>query len=185
MSECASPLDFAELVEYWLGELPTEREQALEEHFFACAHCGARLEALAALGADVRKAFVAGALRAVISPAFLARLMAEGLRVREYRLAPGGSVNCTIAASDDFVVSRLAAPLAGVKRLDVYSSIEGGPAKVFHDVPFDPAAEELLVLPAAAPLKKMPAHVQRMRLVAVDEAGERTIGEYTFNHSAG
>jgi hypothetical protein len=184
MSDCASPLDFAELLEYWLGELPAGREQAVEAHFFACAPCSARLQELAALGASVREVFVAGALRAVISPAFLERLKAAGLRVREYRIRPGGSVNCAVAAADDFVVSRLAAPLAGVKRLDVYSSVEGGPAKLFRDVPFDPTAGEVLVLPAAAPLKKMPTHVQRLRLVAVDDAGERTIGEYTFNHSA-
>jgi hypothetical protein len=29
----------------------------------------------------------------------------------------------------------------------------------------------------------MPAHVARMRLVAVDEAGRRTLGDYTFNHT--
>jgi hypothetical protein len=31
----------------------------------------------------------------------------------------------------------------------------------------------------------MPAHTMRMRLVAVDEAGERPLGEYTFAHTPG
>ena len=52
------------------------------------------------------------------------------------------------------------------------------------DVPFDPAAGELLFIPAAAELKALPSHVLQVRLVAVEEAGERPLGEYTFRHSA-
>ena len=182
---CTSPIAFAVLVDYWLGELAGEREQALEEHLFACGHCAARLEELARLGAGVRATFRAGALTAVVSAAFLEKLQSEGVRLREYRLAPGESVSCTIRATDDFVVSRLSADLAGVRRLDVFKEVDdGGMQLAMHDVPFDPAAGEVLVLPPAAALKKMPAHVLRMRLVAVDEAGSRTLGEYTFNHSA-
>ena len=53
------------------------------------------------------------------------------------------------------------------------------------DLPFDPAAGEVLFLPSAAALRKMPAHTMRVRLVAVDEAGERPLGEYTFAHTPG
>ena len=49
-----------------------------------------------------------------------------GLRLREYRLAPGASVNCTIRADDDFVVSALPAPLAGVRRVDLVRIDEPG-----------------------------------------------------------
>jgi hypothetical protein len=53
-----------------------------------------------------------------------------------------------------------------------------------EDVPFDPAAGEVLTLPLApAELRKMPAHTARTRLVAVEETGERELGEYTFAHS--
>lgn len=182
---CASPVAFPALVDYWLGELAGEREQALEEHLFACGHCAARLEEIAQLGAGVRAVFRSGGVTAVVSAAFLEKLRSEGVRLREYRLRPGESVNCTIRATDDFVVSRLSADLAGVKRLDLLKDVDDGRlCTVMHDVPFDPGAGEVLVLPPAAALKKMPAHVQRMRLVAVDDAGSRTLGEYTFNHSA-
>lgn len=68
------------------------------------------------------------------------------------------SVSCTIRATDDFVVSRLSADLPGVKRLDVFKEVDGGGMQgAMRDVPFDPAA---------------------------GEAGGRTLGEYTFNHSA-
>lgn len=182
---CSSPVEFAALVDYWLGELAAGREQAVEEHLFACGHCAARLEELARLGAGVRAAFRSGGVRAVVPAAFVDKLRNEGMRLREYRVAPGGSVNCTIGAADDFVVSRLSADLSGVERLDVVQVADDGSAPLaMHDVPFDPAAGEVLVIPPPALLRQTPAHVARMRLVAVDEAGSRTIGEYTFNHSA-
>lgn len=183
---CASPIAFGPLVDYWLGELAGEREQALEEHLFGCRHCTGRLEVLVRIGDGVRRAFHSGFVRAVLSAPFLDKLKREGARVREYRLAPGGSVNCTIAAGDDFVVSRLCADLTGVKRIDLFQDIdEGGTRHAMQDVPFDPAAGEVIVCPSPARLRQMPAYVGRLRLVAVDEAGSRTLGEYTFNHSPG
>jgi hypothetical protein len=180
---CSSPIAFPVLIDYWMGDA-AGREERLEEHLFACRECAARLEELARLGAGVRAAFRSGTVPAVISAPFLEQLRSEGVRLREYRLAPGESVSCTIRGSDDFVVSRLSVDLGGVKRLDLFQSVDGGAELAMRDVPFDPAARELLVLPLAATLKRMPEHVARLRLVAADEAGERTIGEYTFNHSA-
>lgn len=183
---CAAPVAFPVLVEYWFGELEPAREETLEEHFFACAHCTRRLDELAALGAGVRAAFVSGTVRAVVTAAFMEKLKREGMRVREYRLAPGGAVDCTIGAADDFVISRLSVPLGGVTRLDLVEDIDGGRLRVaLRDLPFDPAAGEVLFCPSPSALKKMPAHVGRVRLVAVDEAGERMLGEYTFNHTPG
>lgn len=169
---------FATLVDYWFGELDADPEAQFEEHLFGCAECTEKLAALAALGAAVRAAWREGAVRAVISPALLEAMRNEGLRLREYRMAPGGSVNCTIAQADDFVVSRLEAPLAGVRRVDVVTS-HGR----FEDVPFDAEAGEVLVCPAPAELKRRGAFTMRMRLVAVEEQGERLLGEYTFLHA--
>lgn len=181
---CTSPIAFASLVDYCLGELGAERGEALEEHLFACGGCAARLDELARLAAGVRATFRSGGVYAVVSPSFVEKLRGEGLRVREYRLAPGGSVDCTIRAAD-FVISRLSADLSGVKRLDLFEEVDDGRAGLaMHDVPFDPAAGEVLVCPPPALLRKMPTHVARMRLVAVDEAGSRTLGEYTFHHAA-
>jgi hypothetical protein len=76
------------------------------------------------------------------------------------------------------------APLADVKRLDVVRTRDGGaPEARLADVPFDAETGEVLVIPSAAWLKTMPAFTMQMRLIAVDEAGDKQIGEYTFNHS--
>ena len=170
----------AELVEYSLGEA----EAGIEEHFFGCAQCTARLEELAALGEGIRAVFRSGALRAVVSRGFVEGLKRQGLRLREYPVAPGASVSCTIASEDDFVVSRLQAPLAGVERVDLVLLGEGSEADAtLEDVPFDAAAGEVLFCPAAAALKALPAHTARMRLVAVGAGGKRTLGDYTFAHT--
>jgi hypothetical protein len=181
---CANPIDFDSLVAYWLGEVPEARETTLEEHFFGCAHCAARLEGLAALAAGVRAAVKDGSVGMVVSARFIEAMKQAGLSLREYRVEPGGSVNCTIRADDDAVVSRLRAPLAGVKRLDFVRVRGGGePEERLADVPFDPETGEVLVIPSAAWLKTMPAFTMRMRLIEVGEAGERQVGDYTFNHS--
>jgi anti-sigma factor RsiW len=169
---------FATLVDYWFGELPPAEEAAFEEHFFGCAECTAKLDELAALADGVRAAWRAGAVHAVISHPLYEAMKKERLRLREYRMVPGASVRCTILETDDFVVSRLEAPLAGVRRVDLVTSVGR-----FEDVPFDAAAGEVLMLPAPAELKRRGAFTHHVRLVAVEDAGERVLGEYTFLHT--
>lgn len=180
---CSDPTDFDTLVAYWLREIPAEREAALEEHLFACAHCTRRLEELAALAAGVRAAVQDGRVSMVVREPFIEAMRQAGLRLREYRVAPGGSVNCTIRADDDAVISRLRAPLEGVQRLDFARKRDDAAEVRIADVPFDAAAGEVLVIPSAAMLKTMPAFTMRMRLIAVSDGGEEQIGEYLFNHS--
>ena len=94
-----------------------------------------------------------------------------------------GTLRVTARAEDDAVVSRLRAPLEGVERLDLVRMLAGGAAEQrLADVPFDPEAGEVLVVPPASLLKSS-AFVMHMRLVAVGEAGERAIADYTFNHA--
>jgi anti-sigma factor RsiW len=182
------PIAFETLVAYWLGELAPEREAPLEEHLFGCASCSARLEELAALAAGIRATVREGRVAALITPRFVEVLKRQGLRLREYRVPQGGRVDCTLREGDDAVVGHMQAPLAGVKRLDALLRLEVGSEvseSRLEDVPFDPAAGEVLTLPSAAWLRKMPANTLHVRLVSVEEAGERAIGEYTFAHTPG
>ena len=181
---CGNPIGFETLVAYWLGEAPEKHEAMLEEHVFGCAYCTRRLQGLAALAAGVRAAVRDGRVSMVVSAPFVGAMQRAGLRLREYAVEPGGSVNCTIRADDDAVVSHLRAPLAGVTRLDVAQMRSTGEPEVrLADVPFDAEAGEVLVVPSAAWLKAMPAFTMRMRLIAVGEAGEKPLGDYTFNHT--
>lgn len=185
---CKQPIEFGTLVAYWLGELAPKQEAPIEEHLFTCASCSVRLEQLASLASGVRAVVRGGRVATLITPAFLDVLKREGLRVREYRVPRGGRVDCTLRADDDAVVGRMQVPLAGVQRLDVQMRLEvaGDVSEMrFEDVAFDPGAGEVLNLPSAAALRAMPANTLHVRLLAVEAAGERTLGEYTFAHTPG
>lgn len=177
-------LDFSRLAAYWLGELDQTAEAQIEEHLFTCADCTERLQFLERIGHGVRALVQDGALGLYVTHSFLDQLRAEGLRLREYHLGPGDTVNCTITPQDDFVVSRLEAPLADVARVDAVMLSEGGLSERHEDVFFDAASGEILLMPSASRLRAIPRPVvEHVRLLAVDPQGERLIGEYRFNHT--
>jgi len=187
VARCAKPIEVGSLVAYWLGELPAETEAPIEEHLFGCAFCTRRLEELAAMAFGIRAAVRSGAVQAVITQPFLEHMKRHGMRIREYRVGPGERVACTIGADDAAVVGRMRVPLAGVTRVDALQRLDLGDGRPqqsrVEDVPFDPDADEVLTWPSARALRKLPAHTLRVRLVAVDESGERPLGEYTFAHT--
>ena len=173
--------DLETLLAYQLGELAPEREAALEEHYLGCEACAALLGEVQALAGGTRNAFAAGQVAAVLSPAFIERLRARGVRVREYSVPRHSSVNCSVGPDDQLLVSRLQAPLAGIARLDAIVTDDG--VYRLQDVPFDPATGEVLLAPGIVQVRNRPAHRQVVRLVAVEGDGDRLLGEYTFNHS--
>jgi hypothetical protein len=177
-----SHTDFATLLDYWLGELDESREAAIEEHYLGCAACSAQLAEVEAMAEGVRRAFAAGGIRAVLTPAFVERLRSRGLRLREYRVPCNGSVNCSVAPEDDVLLSRLEVPLEGVERIDLVVTAAAGDLRV-EDIPFDAASGEVVVAPSIAYIRTLPAHRRVMRLLAVGPDGERVLGDYTFNHS--
>jgi hypothetical protein len=172
----------AALLAWWLDELPEAEANEFEEHLFACDECTARWERLSGLRESVKQALLDARFATAVSPGFLQQIKDSGLRIREYRVPAGGSVACTIAPGDDLVVSRLEAPLAGVRQLDLIFDDGGTQHRAAH-IPFDAASGEVTVIPPVAVIRGWKAATQRMRLVAVNLGAERLIGEYTFNHS--
>lgn len=171
-------IPFDALVDYWCDECG---DSPLDDHLLGCDVCCGRLGWLAALSDAIPDAVRSGGAMIVMTPAVLGRLAAGGLRIREYRLAAGGSVNCTITPADDLVVAHLAAPLAGLRRVDLVATA-GGVAHRIDDVPFDAASGEIVVAPRARDLRALGVATESARLIAVDTGGERVIGEYTFHH---
>lgn len=181
---CSSPLDWNTLLAYWLGELGPDSEARIELHYLGCPVCSRQLEELAALAQGVRALTRASGVDAVVSADFVRRLNERGLRVREYRVPCNGSVNCTVAPEDDFVVAHLEGPLADVARLDlVYFTSDDGHGIRHEDIPFDPHSGSVALSTRIAALRALPVTTQRVRLLAVTDDGERTVGDYTFNHS--
>lgn len=171
-----------ELTGYWLGELDEAHELRLDEHLLACAACSRALGAIVDLGAAIRREFSRGSLSIVLSERFIGTLKAAGLRVREYSVEPGGSVDCTVTPDDDLVVAYLRAPLRDVRRLDLLIDDATNGKHRASDVAFDPEAGRLAAVTSTAYLRTLGRSQQRVRLVAVDGAEERAIGDYTFNH---
>ncbi|MBE0615096.1 MAG: zf-HC2 domain-containing protein [Burkholderiales bacterium] len=180
---CNAPIAFSALVDYWFGELDEAEEARIEEHLLGCGDCADRLEELAAIASGVRALVRDGSAHAVVPAAFVEQLAESGLRLREYRPPPNGGVNCTISPDDDIVVARLVAHLEGVQRLDLVVRSEGGEPDRIQNIPFDAADTEIVILPSTKLLRTLPQCRQVMQLVAVDDAGDRVIADYTFNHT--
>jgi len=182
MKRSACPTSTQDLLAYWLGELDEAAEGRIDEHLFACAACSESLSTVVKLGAAIRNELLRGDFGFVLPAAFIRRLKDAGLRVREYSLEPGASVNCTVAPDDDLVVAHMRAPLREVRRLDlVIQDSVAGSVRV-TDVAFDSAADGVTMVPSVAFLRTLKNAQQRVRLLAVEGVEERVIADYTFNH---
>lgn len=181
---CSSPLDWPTLLAYWLGEQDPATEARTEEHYLGCELCSRRLEELASLAQGVRAVVQSGAFNAILTEHFVQKQQECGHHVRAYHVPRNGSVNCTIAPEDDIVVAHLEAPLADIARLDL---VFAGPDGAFEirreDIPFIPERGKVLIATSTALLRTLPKATVRVRLLAVDDHGERAIGDYTFNHT--
>jgi hypothetical protein len=76
----------------------------------------------------------------------------------------------------------LQASLEDTIRVDLVRLSKQGEGRL-PDIPFEPAAGEVLFCPPAASLRKSPAYTETIRLLAVDATGERPIADYTFIHT--
>lgn len=181
---CKKPIDAAVLADYWLA-LPGSEEEAIEVHLLDCDDCGQRLREVIALADGVRNLARQGSLRMIVSDVFLKRAAEDGLRVREYVVPPGGSVECTVTADDDILIGRVAANLAGANRVDVCICDERGVEQLrMPDIPVHSGATSIAFQESITFLKASPSLKMIMRLVTVDEKGsELMLGEYTFNHT--
>ncbi len=178
---CTDATPWEQLVAYWLGGA----DEALEEHLFACDACTGNLERLAALGLAIRDRARAGDMRGTATPELLDRLAADGARVRRYALGPGEVVQCSVGPRDEIVSVALALPPGAQDepRLDLVFRCDAlGLDRRAADVPIAADGHVHWVEPGAA-LAPLPAHVLDVRLVAVDDAGERELAAYTFDHT--
>src|SRR4029450_14104396 len=162
---CSNPMDAAVLSDYWLAALTRPDEESVEEHLFDCDRCGERLREVIALAEGIRDLAREGSLRMVVSDAFLQRALEDGLRVRQYTLPPGGSVECTVTAEDDILVGRLAADLSGATRVDLCMCDESGAEQLrLADIPVHTEAssiayQESITFAKAAPSSSMIARL--------------------------
>jgi hypothetical protein len=180
---CVRPLGADVLLDWWAGELAPTEGRRLEEHLLSCGDCAARMRAAGALADGVRTLVRHGRVPTVLSATAVDRLRQEGRTIREYRVAAGGGVNCTVAPEDDVLVARLELPPGGAARVDLVSRRDDEEEERLRDLPLEPGASELVLATPIDLIRSLPAHVLVLRLVEVSPAGERPLGQYAFRHS--
>jgi putative zinc finger protein len=181
---CPAALDLAVLADYWFGDLTVAEQERVEEHLLGCGECSDRLQVLVGTGEGVRRLARQGAFHMVVGPSFVEAASRQGLRVREYRVPPGGKVACTVTAEDDLVVTRLMGDFTGITKLDLVTQVEDGPEERIEDLPVASSAHELIVAQSMPALRALVSSTTRLRLLAREPGGDRLVGEYTFAHTA-
>jgi len=184
MTDCRSPLAFADAVDYWTGDLTRAEEDRIEEHAFGCDACARELAAAEALGHGVADLVRAGRLHSVITEGILNRLSADGVRIRTFTLEGSGTVPCSVWADDDLVVARIRADFSGVTSVNIVSRKETGEEiNRILDVAVRPGQREILNALSAARLRNLGQTLVHVTVTASAETGERPIAEYTLEHA--
>ena len=169
----------AHLLSNALGELEDDMEREVDEHILSCGRCAATYASLVRLGPEIAALVRSGTATMFVSRALADRLEREGLVTRRYLLTPGAVVPCTIGAEDIYSLTTLEGDLSHAERVDL---IRGDHCT--RDVPFDRSGSVRL-LTSGDVIRNFPTMKVPFRLVAVGADGqERTIGEYTLDHTA-
>ena len=123
---CPTPIGFADIVDYWAGELTGSDEDKIEAHVFGCAECARELAAAEALTRGVAAVAREGRLHTVVTDAILNRLAADGLRIRTFTLEGDSVVPCAVWAGDDLVVARIRGDFTGVDAVTIVTRLASG-----------------------------------------------------------
>ena len=180
---CPAPIGFADVVDYWAGELTRADEDRIDEHVFTCADCARELAAAEALARGVAAVAREGRLHTVVTDAILNRLAADGVRIRMFTLEGDSIVPCAVWAGDDLVVARIRADFAGVDTVTIVTrQASGDEIGRLSDVAVRPGQHEILNAFSAARLRTLPATRVHVSVTAPIGGGERTLAEYTLEH---
>jgi hypothetical protein len=182
-TRCPAPIGFADVVDYWAGDLAPAEEDRIEEHVFNCADCARELAAAEALARDIRSVTREGRLISVVTDSILNRLAADGVRIRTFTLEGEDVVPCAVWADDDLVVARIRADLAEVDSVTIVTrQASGEELGRLSDVHVRPGQREILNAFSAAHLRKLPQTRVHITVTAQAGSSEGTIAEYTLEH---
>ena len=185
---CLTPLPFHDLIDYAIGELPDSRQDALEEHVFACESCTRRLESVFALGSAIAASVIEGPTAAAVSADVIEIIGRRGAQVRQYHIVSGGAVACTVAPDDDFVAVHLEGVPQGVTDLTIELDFLDRSAGANHaqrreGVPVDATTNAAVMLFPAALIRTYPRSRWTMTATGEGTAGAVELGPFTMEHT--
>ena len=105
-TRCPAPIGFADVVDYWAGELSGPRRTGSKSTCSPAPIARGNSPQLKRWLAVSMQWAREGRLHSVVSDAILNRLAADGLRIRMYTLEGAGTVHCAVWADDDLVVAQ-------------------------------------------------------------------------------
>jgi hypothetical protein len=183
-TRCPSPIGFADVVDYWAGDLNASEEGRIEEHVFTCAECARELAAAQVLARGIAAVAREGRLHSVVTEGILNRLAADGVRIRMFTLEGEAVVPCAVWAGDDLVVTRIRADFSGVDSVTIVSRQETGEEIGRLDgIAVRPGQREILNALSAARLRALPRTRVRVTVTGHTTNAERTIAEYSLEHA--
>ena len=181
--QCAGGASFADLLDYWVGDLDQASAERVEAHVFECSECADRLADISTIAAAVAEAVRGARVQSIVTDAVLNKLSREGVRVRTYALEAGTFVPCAIWPEDDLVVSRLKGDFSGYDELTlVLKADEGRELSRNTEIPLLSGTHEIITATSAVHLRQLPS--MRLRMIVSGKRGgaEHVIAEYGLEH---
>jgi hypothetical protein len=176
---------WADVADWWAGDLAPPRADGLEEHLLECEACSRRAERMGELAREIASLARSGAVGGLATPGLLGRLERDGVRVHRYRIGPGQVVPCSVWPED-----RVMAVVLDVRaladeqgnRFDLLARIGDDAVMRAEDVPLDRATGTLTWLSPAAIDRRRPATRVSFQVIRVTDGGESVAGEYALAH---
>jgi len=180
--QCARGASFADLIDYWVGDLDQVSAERVETHVFECSECANRLAEVASLAAAVAGTARGARIHSVVTDGILNKFARDGMRMRTFAPEPGGFTPCAIWPEDDLIVTRLKGDFTGYDQVTlVLKTTEGPELSRDEDIPLA-AAGEIITVVSAAQLRKLPSMRLQILVSGTRNGIEQTIGEYGLEH---
>jgi len=177
-----SDLALGQLDDYLRGAHSDEQAHAYEEDLFARALAAEAPELgfRAALQGTLREMAARGTISPWLTAHELDRVLASGLRVRQFELDLARPAMPDLSGEFDLLVTKVPIDLSGVHRLDAeVLTLEGVLLKTMPDIAFDPADRAVYAC-CEAELARTAGSVRTItRVWAVDDQGRRLVSEIT------